>query len=185
MIKEQAVALVKKAIKRLSWKYQYDDEDDIFTIKWRPVYAYASIKMSIYIFDKFLTIIVGSETIVKKNISLVAEYLTRLNYRLAPGAMEMDCDDGEVRYYHRLGFAEIASHHDEEEDGMAVFICCMLVKALMTFDATGPGVFAVMIGAKSPKKAAEKAEALMNRLTNNDDDDGDDDDLVREKCASA
>ena len=83
MIKEQAVALVKKAIKRLSWKYQYDDEDDIFTIKWRPVYAYASIKMSIYIFDKFLTIIVGSETIVKKNISLVAEYLTRLNYRLA------------------------------------------------------------------------------------------------------
>ena len=172
MIKEQAVALVKKAIKRLSWKYQYDDEDDIFTIKWRPVYAYASIKMSIYIFDKFLTIIVGSETIVKKNISLVAEYLTRLNYHLSPGAMEMDCDDGEVRFYQRLGFAEISSHRDEE-DGMVIFLCCMMVKALMTYDATGPGVFAVMMGVNSPKKAAEKAEALMDRVTNGADDDDD------------
>ena len=73
LIKEQAIALVKQSIKKLDMKYQYDEEKELFTIKWHPAYFFASLQMRIYFFDKDLTIIVGSETAVKKNISRVAE----------------------------------------------------------------------------------------------------------------
>ena len=178
LIKEQAIAVVRRSIKKLDWKYQYDEVKELFTIKWRPVYFFASLQMHIYIFDKSLTIVVSSDATVKKNISRVAEYLTRLNYSLSPGALEMDCDDGDVRFYLRLAYSEISGNGEQTEESMRMFVTFMLVKGLMTYDACGDGLFTVMFGVESPKKAAKKAEALMDKLSgnNNDDDDDDDDD---------
>ena len=176
LIKEQVIALVKKSISKLNWKYQYDEDDELFTIKWHPVYFFADLQMNICIFDEYLTIIVRSDTRVKKNISRVAEFITRINYHLTPGAMEMDCDSGSVRFYQHLAFSEISGHEEDGKDAIVMFISFALIKGLLTYDGCGTDLYSVMLGAESPKKAAKKAESLMSKLSGDDDEDDDDDD---------
>ncbi|MBR5079938.1 MAG: hypothetical protein IKX30_14465, partial [Victivallales bacterium] len=185
MIKEQVISLLKKSMSRMDWKYQYDEDDQDFMLSWHAKYFFSSIKIHICVFDKYLTIISRSDTYVQKNISRVAEYLTRINYGMATGALEMDCNDGDFRFYLRMTFAEIEAFSREGKNAALALLTCTIMRALIVYDVSATGFYTVMLGMESPKKAAKKAQALIDKngwISNDnddvDDDDDDDDDIV-------
>ncbi|MBO7091327.1 MAG: hypothetical protein J6W23_06045, partial [Victivallales bacterium] len=179
LIREQVIAMLMKSMSRMEWKYQYDKEDHDFLRSWHAKYFFSSIRIHICVYDNYLTIVSRSDTYVKKNISRVAEYLTRINYELATGALEMDCNDGNFRFYLRLTFAEIEAFGKEGKNAALALLTCTILRALIVYDVCGTGFYTVMMGMESPKKAAKKAQALIdkNEWIHDDDDDDDDDDV--------
>ena len=174
--KEQIIALMKRAMSTLEWKYKFQEDDGVFIVHWSPSYFFADIQMLITLYDTHLTVIVRSDTMVKKNISRVAEYLIRINYDLFYGALEMNCDNGSIRYFLRLPYGEIFAHGEDNEKGDVMFITYLIVKSLFVYDVCATGFYSIMLGATTPKKAAKKAKALMDKYEKNDNDDDDDED---------
>jgi hypothetical protein len=75
---------------------------------------------------------------------LVAEFLTRINYRLLFGCLEMDYDDGEVRYKTTLIY-------DEEMPPTAALIDRAIKTNLRMMDRFFPGIMAIVYGNASPE----------------------------------
>jgi hypothetical protein len=80
----------------------------------------------------------------------VAEFITRANYGLRIGNMEMDFADGEVRYKSSLDF--------EGETLTAGLIKNTIYPAVQTLDRYVPGLMGVIYGAKSPAEAIADVE---------------------------
>jgi hypothetical protein len=80
----------------------------------------------------------------------VAEYITRANYGLRIGNMEMDFSDGEIRYKSSLDF--------EGETLTPQFIKMAIYPAVQTLDHYLPGLMAVIYGGKSPAEAVAQVE---------------------------
>jgi hypothetical protein len=80
----------------------------------------------------------------------VAEFITRANYGLRIGNMEMDFSDGEVRYKSSLDF--------EGETLTARLIKNTIYPAVQTLDRYLPGLMGVVYGAKSPAEAIADIE---------------------------
>ena len=79
-----------------------------------------------------------------------AEYITRANYGLRIGNLEMDFSDGEIRYKSSLDF--------EEETLTSQFIKMATYPAVQTLDHYTPGLMAVIYGGKSPEEAVAEVE---------------------------
>jgi hypothetical protein len=80
----------------------------------------------------------------------VAEFITRANYGLRIGNMEMDFADGEVRYKSSLDF--------EGETLTAGLIKNTIYPAVQTLDRYVPGLMGVIYGGKSPIEAIADVE---------------------------
>jgi hypothetical protein len=81
---------------------------------------------------------------------VVSEFITRANYGLKIGNIEMDFNDGEVRYKTSL---------DVENDELSPALISNMVYAnVWTLDRYLPGIFAVVYGNKDPQDAIEKIE---------------------------
>lgn len=83
----------------------------------------------------------------------VAEFLTRVNYGLAIGNLELDFDDGEIRYKTSL---------DVEGDRLSLALLRQLVYAnLVTLDLYFPGILSVIYGNLTPAEALAQIEASL------------------------
>jgi len=80
----------------------------------------------------------------------VAEFVTRANYGLRIGNMEMDFRDGEVRYKSSLDF--------EGETLTPQLIKLAIYPAVQTLDRYLPGLMAVIYGGKTPAEAVTEVE---------------------------
>ena len=81
----------------------------------------------------------------------LAEFITRANYGLHIGNLEMDYADGEVRYKSSLDF-----------EGTALeprLIRNAIYPAVRTMDRYLPGALSIIYGSKSPAQAVEDVEA--------------------------
>lgn len=73
-----------------------------------------------------------------------AEFLTRVNCNLLRGYFEMDFEDGEIRYKHRISLADIKA--DIEEISYMLFLGCSMIEQY------SPGIIAISFG-KTPEEA--------------------------------
>jgi hypothetical protein len=80
----------------------------------------------------------------------MAEFITRANYGLRIGNLEMDFDDGEVRYKSSLGFGG--------EPLTAGLIKNAIYPAVQTMDRFLPGLMSVIYAGKSPIEAIADLE---------------------------
>jgi hypothetical protein len=80
----------------------------------------------------------------------VAEFITRANYGLRIGNLEMDFSDGEVRYKSGLDF--------EGQELTPQLIKLAIYPAVQTLDRYLPGLMAVIYGGKSAKEAVAEVE---------------------------
>jgi hypothetical protein len=79
-----------------------------------------------------------------------AEFITRANYGLRIGNMEMDFSDGEIRYKSSLDF--------EGETLTPQLIKLAIYPAVQTLDRYLPGLMAVIYGGKTPAEAVTEVE---------------------------
>jgi hypothetical protein len=79
-----------------------------------------------------------------------AEFITRANYGLRIGNMEMDFGDGEVRYKSSLDF--------EGQELTPQLIKLTIYPAVQTMDRYLPGLMAVIYGGKSSAEAVAQIE---------------------------
>lgn len=95
----------------------------------------------------------------------IAEYITRANYGLNAGNLELDFKDGEVRY---------RTYCNTDADGLNEEIIKHLIHVnIQTMDRYAAGIMKVLYGNYSPLQAVEEVEA------NDEDDEEEDEDTDR------
>lgn len=113
--------------------------------------CFAQIRVDL---EQFLFYAVAPVKVPEEFRVAAAEYVTRANYGLRIGNMELDFRDGEVRYKSSLDF-----------EGQALtpqLIKLAIYPAVQTMDRYLPGLMAVIYGGKTPAEAVaeiEKSEA--------------------------
>lgn len=90
---------------------------------------------------------------------IMAEFLTRANYKLQIGNFEMDLEDGDLRY--KSSFI-----YDEYLEASEITFIRHLFTSLYTLDHYLPGIMAVCYGGVSPKNAIDAIEKHINPSDN-------------------
>ena len=185
LLKEQMVEWVKNTINARKWKYKFNEDTNIFTLEWRPQFFFADLRVFIHVVDEGIRILVFSDTYAKVNLQKVTEYIARVNYSLSFGALEIDCDDGQFRFFVTISRNDLSANLDDINN----YIAALVLKSLLIYDLFSTGVFSVIFGVKTPKKASKYAHAQMEKHLFHhcdddddefDDDDDENDDYVRE-----
>lgn len=134
------------------WYYMQIDTQSVIQMgfqgkngKWN-CYAQANEEKFIFQFYSVCPINVPEE----KRL-LVSEFITRANYGLLIGNLEMDFTDGEVRYKTSIDV--------EKTELSSALISNQVYANIWTFDRYLPGIFAVVYGDASPQEAVEKVES--------------------------
>lgn len=102
------------------------------------------------------TIIVYSVAVqeaTKENMKDVAEFITRANYGLIIGNLEMDFNDGEVRYKTSIDLAGQTPEQLTED-----MLRSLMFYNFLTLDRYYKGVIAVGLLGENPKEWVEKCE---------------------------
>lgn len=94
--------IVKKYLDEDDWNYDMDDRGNAIVFRGR-------VGVSKSVFSVFYFLVAVEDEVVQNFVSLpisardklaeVAEFITRVNYPLKYGRMDMDYGDGEVRYH--------------------------------------------------------------------------------------
>jgi hypothetical protein len=122
--------------------FRYTDDSEKIGI------AYAQIIIDL---QQFVFYIPSPFKIPEELRPKVAEYITRANYGLRVGNLEMDYEDGEVRYKSCVDFeGEILT------DG---YIKNTMNQALKSMDHYLPGLYTIVNEGKTPLEAIEQVEA--------------------------
>jgi hypothetical protein len=100
--------------------------------------------------EQFLFYVIAPTKAPETTRPAVADFITRANYGLRIGNLEMDFDDGEVRYKSGLNFAG--------ESLTPEFIKNTIYPAVQTMDRFLPGLTSVMSGDKSALEAIAEIE---------------------------
>jgi hypothetical protein len=88
--------------------------------------------------------------------TVMAEFITRANYGLVMGNLELDMDDGEIRY---------KTSRDLSSDKLAELLPPLLYANVVSLDRYLPGIRLVVEGGVSPAEACaaiENAEPILN-----------------------
>jgi hypothetical protein len=109
--------------------------------------CFAQIRVDL---EQLLIYAVAPVKVPEENRVAIAEYITRANYGLRIGNLEMDFSDGEIRYKSSLDF--------EGETLSSQFIKMAIYPAVQTLDRYLPGLMAVIYGGKSPEEAVAEVE---------------------------
>jgi hypothetical protein len=109
--------------------------------------CYAQVRVDL---EQLLIYAVAPVKVPEENRVAVAEFITRANYGLRIGNLEMDFGDGEIRYKSSLDF--------EGETLTAQFIKMAIYPAVQTLDHYTPGLMAVIYGGKSAEEAVAEVE---------------------------
>jgi hypothetical protein len=109
--------------------------------------CFAQIRVDL---EQFLFYTIAPVKVPEEQRVAVAEYITRANYGLRIGNLEMDFSDGEVRYKSSLDF--------EGQTLTPQLIKLAIYPAVQTLDRYLPGLMAVVYGGKSPTEAVAEIE---------------------------
>jgi hypothetical protein len=118
-----------------------------FSSKNGQLTCYAQIRVDL---EQLIIYAVAPVKVPEETRVAVAEYITRANYGLRIGNVEMDFSDGEVRYKSSLDF--------EGETLTPQLIKMAIYPAVQTMDHYVPGLMAVIYGGKSPEEAVAEVE---------------------------
>ena len=144
------------------WKYEFDDENNVFSGGISVDGPLSSVSFFIFVHeDHAVCYHIPPLKASAKERPAQAEFFTRVNYNLARGCFEMDFSDGEIRYKHRISLADIRDNSFDEISYMICLGCSMI-------EQYSPGIVAISFG-KNPEEA-------YLECANSDDDNDDDDD---------
>lgn len=147
----QAFETLHEFLEEDGWYPQQLDDKYIFRMgfsgKNGQLTCYAQIRVDL---EQLIIYAVAPVKVPEETRVAAAEYITRANYGLRIGNMEMDFSDGEVRYKSSLDF--------EGETLTPQFIKMAIYPAVQTMDHYVPGLMAVIYGGKSPEEAVAEVE---------------------------
>jgi len=109
--------------------------------------CFAQIRVDL---EQFLFYAIAPVKVPEEQRMAVAEFITRANYGLRIGNLEMDFNDGEIRYKSSLDF--------ECETLTPQLIKLAIYPAVQTLDRYMPGLMAVIYGGKSAAEAVAEVE---------------------------
>jgi hypothetical protein len=109
--------------------------------------CFAQIRVDL---EQFLFYAIAPVKVPEELRLAAAEFTTRANYGLRIGNLEMDFNDGEVRYKSSLDF--------EGETLTPQLIRLAIYPAVQTLDRYLPGLMAVIYGGKTPAEAVVEIE---------------------------
>ena len=152
--KQFLIDAVKTFFEEDDWRYTFHEEDDCFTggISLGDDCKINSVRFFVAVNDDRITCYhVCNINAQKSNSSAVGEFLHRANYGLNRGNFEMDYNDGEIRYKHRISLSDV------QNDAFDAMRSLMLIGANM-FQTYGDGLLAVAFGFKTPEEAVKECE---------------------------
>ena len=157
----EAVAAVRRTFDNEGWKYDYNAEDNVFSIKFslkktklstiRIIVRCAPSSRSpgdCLRISSFGYIPMKADDDCKIQVS---EYLTRINYKLALGNFEMDFSDGEVSFRYACNVLDGMIGEDALDD--------LTTLPIAMFEKYGNGLLAVMMGMMTPEEAIRQADS--------------------------
>lgn len=157
---KEAVSAVRRTFDNQGWKYDFDAEDNIFTISFHlrrtrlsntrvrihcvPCRANPACCQHIRTFG-YIPMDADEDSRVA-----VSEYLTRVNYCLSMGNFEMDFSDGEISFRQTFNVLDAMIGDDALDDLTAL--------PVSMFERYGNGLISVMMGTATPEDALAKAQ---------------------------
>lgn len=147
----QAFETLGQFLKDIDWyPQQLQDKTAyrmLFSGKNGQLTCFAQVRVDL---EQFLFYAVAPIKVPEELRMAAAEFITRANYGLRIGNLEMDFSDGEVRYKSSLDF--------EGQELTPQLIRLAIYPAVQTLDRYLPGLMAVVYGGKSPKEAVTEIE---------------------------
>ncbi len=158
------LSLITDYLESLEWNYNIDEEKEIVrlgvatqTCKLDCIIHHLP-EQNFILFFSILPILVPQNKRTE-----IAEYITRANYGLNAGNLEMDYEDGEIRY---------RTYANTDDNSLNVEIAKHIIHTnIQTMDRYASGIMNIIYGNMSPKEAVDMAE--------NSEDDDDDDEASR------
>ena len=134
-----------------NWHPQQLEDKTIFRVYYSgdngDLRCYAQIRVDL---EQLIFYVVAPVKAPEEERSAVAEYITRANYGLRIGNLEMDFDDGEIRCKSSIDF--------ENSTLDTNLIKNVIYPAVHTMDIYLPGLLSVMNGNQSPEQAIAEIE---------------------------
>ena len=124
MTKSQLMELIQETLEFKKWKFTVDQDHAIFTLGWTALSFFANIKAVLFPSNAGIAIVVNSDAHIKKNIEKVAVYLARVNYNLSFGSLELNCDDGELRFFINVSTYELEAQADRASYLASLILRC-------------------------------------------------------------
>ena len=158
--------LAIRYLESLEWRFMVEEEQEI--IRLDISVPNAKLDCILHVLPKQEFILFFSLfpiPIPEEKRLLIAEYITRANYGLNAGNLELDFKDGEVRY---------RTYCNTDGDSLNEEIAKHLIHVnIQTMDRYSAGIMKVLYGNLSPLQAVEEVEE------GDDDDDAEDEDTDR------
>ena len=152
--KEFMIDAVRNFFEQDDWNCSFDEENSCFAggIDLGENFKIRTIQFIIFAHEDHLVCYHYCDINARESdINAVGEFLHRANYGLNRGCFEIDYNDGEIRYKHRISLAEI------KDDTYNTMRAMMFIGADM-FCTYGDGLLAVAFGLKSPADAIADCE---------------------------
>lgn len=148
---KNVIEKIKSFLEKNEWKYQFDEEDNLFVFGLNMENVLGTLKIYLPIKrDNYTVYIILNSKVEEKYYNLAGEFLHRANYGLKNGNFEMDFRDGEVRYKAFVNLKNIDISEEIVEESI-------LVGAAM-INRYGKGLLKVMLGEGKPKECIEECE---------------------------
>lgn len=152
ILMKKVIDTIKSFFENNDWKYNFNDEDKVFSSGIDMGNILGNVKMIILLEDNFYNVyMVMNSKVEEKYFPVVAEFLHRANYGLKDGNFEMDYRDGEIRYKSFVNFKNIDV--SEEVVGESIIVGAAMI------DRYGKGLLKLMLGDGSPKECIEFCES--------------------------
>ncbi len=147
----QVIKLIKGFFEAEDWKYDYDEEENVFRSEINMNSVVGSLQIYIFMQEhSYLVYTKLQATAEKSCYEKISEYLHRANYGLRHGNFELDYDDGEIRYKIFVDFEN--SELSKDVVARSIFI------PVFMFDRYGRGLIKLMLNEGDPKKLIDEAE---------------------------
>ena len=138
------VKILHKFLKKDDWRYEFDEEDSLFTCGVSVENAVGNVRVFINATDdRVACLFVMPQSAPESFRAAVAELACRINYRLVFGQFEIDFDDGEVRFRYVMSSEELADDPMEKAKRLLYLPHAMVLHY-------GPAFVKVMLGARTP-----------------------------------
>ncbi len=148
--KKEVKEHIEAFMKEHDWKYDYNEEHQVFISGVSLKNYVSSIQYAISVKDTHVINYAVLPLNAKKHFKRLVEFLCRANYGLVFGNFEFDYRDGEIRY--KLEMTSDAILADDMNIGL------LLYKPAMMMDKYVKGIVQVMTGAMKAKDAIALCE---------------------------
>ncbi len=146
------VKILHKFLKKDDWRYEFDEEDSLFTCGVTVENAVGNVRVFINATDdRVACLFVMPQSAPESSRAAVAELACRINYRLVFGQFEIDFDDGEVRFRYVMSSEELADDPMEKAKRLLYLPHAMVLHY-------GPAFVKVMLGARTPADAVKEVQ---------------------------